>query len=184
MEQNTSAVEECHELKNIKYKTMLLNGAPLHETKSSNDMSNLDKFLESEKNYNTNEPWCKLNKTIKTQKLFDFIEIYSQETKLNEEEIHLLTIFLKDCLDKKKLSRVKDVIYDKVTGNIKLIPALTYSKTTKHFTLKNIDKRVSTLKSLAVKKNSGGNGTVRNKDFIQQNLIYDNDSETETNIVI
>ena len=36
--------DECQELKNIKYKTMLLNGAPLKETKSSNDISNLEKF--------------------------------------------------------------------------------------------------------------------------------------------
>lgn len=59
--------DECQELKNIKYKTMLLNGAPLHETKSENDFSNLEKFLENEKNTNFNEPWCKLNKTIKTK---------------------------------------------------------------------------------------------------------------------
>ena len=68
MEENTNAdttVDECQELKNIKYKTMLLNGAPLHETKSSNDISNLEKFLEDEKISNSNEPWCKLNKTIK-----------------------------------------------------------------------------------------------------------------------
>ena len=45
---NDANVDECQELKNIKYKTMLLNGAPLHETKSSNDMSNLEKFLEEE----------------------------------------------------------------------------------------------------------------------------------------
>ena len=30
--------EECQELKNIKYKTMLLNGSLLHETKSANDL--------------------------------------------------------------------------------------------------------------------------------------------------
>ena len=42
--------EECQELKNIKYKTMLLNGVPLHETKVAYDISNLDKFLEEEKN--------------------------------------------------------------------------------------------------------------------------------------
>ena len=51
--------EECQELKNIKYKTMLLNGSLLHETKSANNLSNLDKFLENEKNININEPWCK-----------------------------------------------------------------------------------------------------------------------------
>ena len=63
--------EECQELKNIKYKTMLLNGAPLLETKSANDLSNLEKFLEAEKINNSNEPWCKLNKTIKYKKLID-----------------------------------------------------------------------------------------------------------------
>ena len=152
--------EECQELKNIKYKTMLLNGSLLHETKSANDLSNLDKFLENEKNNNINEPWCKLNKTIKTKKIIEFVEIYKKDKQLNEEESNNLTKFLKDCLDKKKLSRVKDVIYDKVNGIVKEIPALTYSKANKHFTLKNIDKRISTLKSLAPKK---VHGTIRNK---------------------
>jgi hypothetical protein len=153
-------IEECQELKNIKYKTMLLNGVPLQETKVANDISNLDKFLEEEKNNNNNEPWCKLNKTIKYKKLLEYTEVYKKNKNLNEEETKLLNIFLKDSLDKKKLSRVKDVIYDKDNGIIKEIPALTYIKLTKHFTLKNIDKRVSTLKSLAPKK---GHGTIRNK---------------------
>ena len=48
-----SSNEECVELKNIKYKTMLLSGNPVKETKSSNDFSNLEKFLENEKNNKT-----------------------------------------------------------------------------------------------------------------------------------
>lgn len=152
MEESPAHVDECHELKNIKYKTMLLTGTPIHETKSSNDMSNLEKFLETEKTNNGNEPWCKLNKTSKIKKLGDYIEIYSKAHNLDEEESKRLVGFLKDSLDKKKLSRVKDVIYDKITGIIKDVPALTYNKSTRHFTLKNIDKRVSTLKSLAPKK--------------------------------
>jgi hypothetical protein len=154
--------EECQELKNIKYKTMLLNGIPLQETKSANDLNNLEKFLEEEKINNTNEPWCKLNKTIKYKKLIEYVKIYKSEKKLDESESQLLTNFLKDSLDKKKLSRVKDVIYDKNIGIVKEIPALTYIKATKHFTLKNIDKRISTLKSLAPKKNHN-HGTCRNK---------------------
>ena len=169
-------VEECQELKNIKYKTMLLNGIPLQETKAANDLSNLDKFLEKEKNNNCNEPWCKLNKTIKYKKLIDFIEIYKKNKDLNEEETKLLASFLKDSLDKKKLSKVKDVIYDKDTGLIKEIPALSYSKANKHFTLKNIDKRVSTLKSLAPKK---GHGTIRNKIVENKNKNNDSDSDDE-----
>ena len=160
MEVSTSTVDECQELKNIKYKTMLLNGSPLKETKSSNDLSNLDKFLEAEKINNSNEPWCKLNKTIKTKKILEFVEIYSKEKELDEGEMKLLTAFLKESLDKKKLSRVKDVVYDKINGVVKEIPALVYAKSSKHFTLKNVDKRISTLKSLAVKK---GHGTIKNK---------------------
>ena len=45
MEASTNkVVDECHELKNIKYKTMLLNGVSLMETKTSDNISNLDKF--------------------------------------------------------------------------------------------------------------------------------------------
>jgi hypothetical protein len=165
--------DECQELKNIKYKTMLLNGNSLQETKSSNDLSNLEKFLENEKNNNNNEPWCKLNKTVKTKKLIDFVDIYKKDKKLNEEESKLLVAFLKDCIDRKKLQKVKDVSYDKSNGTIKEIPALTYIKSTKHFTLKNIDKRVSTLKSLSVKKAV----TIKNK--INDLKHNDNDSESD-----
>lgn len=170
--------DECQELKNIKYKTMLLNGNPMHETKSSNDLSNLEKFLENEKNNNSNEPWCKLNKTVKTKKLIEFVDLYKKDKNLDEEESKLLVTFLKDCIDRKKLQRVKDVSYDKSNGIIKEIPALTYVKSTKHFTLKNVDKRVSTLKSLSVKK---AQGTIRNKiNESKQNESKQNDNDSES----
>ena len=173
---NVDEKKEPQELKNIKYKTMLFNGMSFSESKSSSDMSSLEKFLEAEKITNSNEPWCKLNKTIKTKKILDFVECYSKEKGYDAEEINLLTAFLKDSLDKKKLSRVKDVIYDKITGTVKEIPALTYIKSNKHFTLKNIDKRVSTLKSLAPKKS----GTIRNKltQEAEETNKEDNDSDT------
>ena len=174
-QENNINREECLELKNIKYKTMLLNGNPIQETKSENDMSNLDKFLEDEKNNNVNEPWCKLNKTVKTKKLIEYVEKYKTDKCLDEEEEKLLTIFLKDCLDRKKLLRVKDVIYDKTNGSIKEIPALAYTKINKHFTLKNMDKRVSTVKSLAPKK---AQGTIKNKN-LQKTIINDSDSDDE-----
>jgi hypothetical protein len=158
---------------NIKYKQLVLNGVPLQESKSSNNLTNLDKFLENEKNNNSNEPWGKLNKTIKTKKLQDYVEVYKTKNNLNNEEGELLFLFLKDCIDRKKLQRVKDVLYDKDNGTIKDIPSLHYIKSNKHFTLKNMDKRVSTLKSLAPKKTQG---TIRKKDKNQNN---DNDSEED-----
>lgn len=176
--EETSNSEECLELKNIKYKTMLLKGAPIKETKSSNNLLNLENFLENEKNNNKNEPWCKLNKTIKIQKLIEFVDSYKIDNKLNKEEENLLILFFKDCLERKKLQRVKDVVYDKETGVIKNIPALHYTKSTKHFTLKNIEKRISTLKSLAPKKI---NTTIKNKNTLQSKEISDSDNENSDN---
>jgi hypothetical protein len=123
-------------------------------------LKQLEKFLENEMSANQSEPWSKLDKTIKTKKLIVFAESYKKEKELDEEESRLLVLFLKDCLDKKRISRVKDVLYDKETGLVKDIPALAYNKPTKHFTLKNLDKRVTTQKSLAPKRG----GTVRNKE--------------------
>ena len=171
MEDSNLVIDECKELKNIKYKNILFNGIHLSSIKSSNDFSSLEKFLENEKINNSNEPWCKLNKTIKTKKLIDFVDSYSKEKNFSEEETSLLIAFLKDSLDKKKLSRVKDVIYDKATGTIKEIPALTYIKSNKHFTLKNMDKRISTLKSLTPKKA----GTIKNKIEEKENDSESND---------
>jgi len=164
---STKPEEECIELKNIKYKTMLINGVSLNESKASQSMHKLDKFLENEKNSSENEPWCKLNKTIKIKKITEYvIDDYKQQHELDELECENLIKFLKDCLDRKKLQRIKDVIYDKENGTIKEIPSLTYVRTTKHFTLKNIEKRISTLKSLPQNKsnkNSKSHKTIKNK---------------------
>ena len=166
----SKAQEECIELKNIKYKTMLINGIALNESKASQSIHNLDKFLENEKNSNENEPWCKLNKTIKIKKISEYVlENYKKNNDLDDTECENLILFLNDCLDRKKLQRIKDVLYDKENGTIKEIPALTYTRATKHFTLKNIEKRISTLKSLPLNKsnktkNVNYHKTIKNKN--------------------
>ena len=152
---------ECNELKSIKYKSMLVNGVTWPDKKNSCNLTSLDKFLENEKNTNAIEPWSKLDKTAKTKKLLAFAEKYKLENTLSEDEYNKMVAFFKDCLDKKKLNRVKDVIYDKDTGIISSIPALHYNKPSNHFTLKNIDKRVSTTRSLAPKR-AIGRGTAKN----------------------
>ena len=159
---------ECNELKSIKYKSMLMNGIAWPEKKNSSNLTSLDKFLENEKNTNANEPWSKLDKTAKLKKLILYADNYKTENELSQEEYNKMVAFFKDCLDKKKLQRVKDVVYDKDNGSIKEIPALHFNKPNTHFTLKNIDKRVSTIRSLAPKKK----GTAKN--------IVNNDSDSDT----
>ena len=144
-----------------KHNMLLANGIVTQaNNKSATDLKILDAFLENEKQIKTEEPWSKLDKTDKLKKLVIYAETYKQENNLTVEEYAKLTVFFKDCLDRKKLQRVKDVLYDKETGKIKSIPALTFAKANNHFTLKNMDKRVSTIKSLTPKKNN----TLKNKE--------------------
>ena len=150
---------DSNELTPVKCKssffTSLQNEFSRSESKSSIDLENLDKFLENEKITNSNEPWSKLDKTAKMRKLTLFADNYKGVNELTDVEYDRLISFFKDCLDKKKLQRVKDVNYNKDTGEIKNIPALFFNKSLAHFTLKNIDKRVSTLKGLTPKKKQG-----------------------------
>ncbi len=169
MNKETQTID-CNELKTLKYKSMVLNGIPWPENKASSNLDNLDKFLENEKNINAGEPWSKLDKTAKTKKLAIFAENYKKANELSDLEYELLLNFFIDCLNKKKLQRVKDVNYNKETGEIKDIPALIFNKQSNNFTLKNLDKRVSTLKGLAPKKKQG---TIKNK------IVNDSDTEND-----
>jgi len=167
MENENAIVEETN---NVKYKTMMLNGIKwTPSTINTNNLSNLETFLENEKNTNIQEPWSKLDKTLKTKKLLSFAEKYKEEKQLEEQEYNGLLAFLKECLDRKRLQRVKDVTYDKVNGLVKDIPGLFHNKVKNHFTIKNVDKRVSTIKSLAPKKLKG----------TAKNLTSTEDSEEE-----
>lgn len=123
------------------------------ETPSETEMSKLDKFLENEKINNRNENWNKLNNGLKIQKLHIFAEQYAKEHKISIKDIRILKTFFTESINKNKLQKIKDVIYDKNTGTIQTIPSLVFNVASKNFTLKNMDKqRVSTLKSLTPKK--------------------------------
>ena len=134
----------------MKYKN-IANNSNLVDNKKKTTKHTLNLILDKKEDIQ-NQAWCKLNKTNKLVKLIKYVEEYKSKNDINIEEEELLVSFLKDCLDKKKLLRIKDVSYDKTNGIIKDIPGLYYIKSKKHFTLKNNDKRVSTLKSLGPKK--------------------------------
>ena len=141
---------DCVELRNIKYKSMLLKKtSPKQVTKHN---SNIDDFLEKERTQNKEDQWVKLDKTMKMKKVSAFVETYASENVLCVKDKIALSEFLTCSLDQKKLFKTKEVLYDKVTGTIKSIPCLVYCPTSvKKFTLKRCEKRQSTLKSLAPK---------------------------------
>jgi hypothetical protein len=171
---NTTKVEdECIELKHLKYKTMIQTGinTVIENDKSINDMNILEKYLNDTTETNKTERWNKLDKTIKMKKIMDFIDGYSEENNYSESEKLSLIVYLKDCLDKKKLMRVKDVVYDNNTDTLMSIPGLQYNKTSKKHTIKNTDgKRVSVLKSLPQRKTLKKDNTTK-KDPVNKNGV-------------
>lgn len=113
----------------------------------------IDQLLETEKQRNKTDAWNKLDKTQKTLNLHAFAEKYGKENGMPVKEIKNLKLFFSDCLNKAKLQKTKDVIYNKDTREITSIPALYFNTTNHSFSLKMLDpKRVSTLKSLTPKR--------------------------------
>jgi hypothetical protein len=120
----------------------------------------IDSILEKEKQQNKTETWNKLDKTVKIQKLHAFAERYGKEHGLPMKEIKHLKAFFIECLEKAKLQKTKDVVYNKDTHEITSIPALHFNSEKKNFTLRILDaKRVSTLKSLTPKRVTEKNKT-------------------------
>ena len=145
---------ECQELKNIKYKTMLLTGDNNKLVSSvTSDISNLDFILDKESSLNKKESWNKLDKSIKLEKINKYIETLKKKNKLSKEECNSVKTYLNNCLDKKYLNKNKEVIYIKESGVIESIPSLHFNNSTRKFLLKK-QQHVSTAKCLGPKKKS------------------------------
>jgi len=143
---------ECVELRNIKYKSMLLKKSSPKQLTKYNSNNDIDTFLEKERTQNKEDQWVKLDKSMKMKKMSAFVETYAIENNLCIKDKTTLYEFLTSSIDQKKLIKTKEVVYDKLTGTIKSIPCLLHCPASiKKFTLKRCEKRQSTLKSLAPK---------------------------------
>ena len=163
---------ETNDIKNIKYKNMMLVGINNPKTTISSDTSNVDLFLEKESNMNKSENWIKLDKTIKLKKLNDYANFISKEHKLTAAELKSLKKDFTNYLDKKQLLKAKDVTYDKETGIIKNIPSLQFNKTSRKFTMKRSEKHISTTKALGPKKSSTKKASIKDKDKDKEKEKY------------
>ena len=138
---------ECQELKNIKYKTMLLNGNIIEDDKTNLSENTMDIFLENEKKNVYSKTWSSLDKKTKLIKLRNFSLSYKDILDDEKEELYN---YLVESLNNHKLNKVKDVNYDKETEEIISIQSLVYQN--KKFTIKRKDKVKSSSSSLGMGK--------------------------------
>ena len=169
--------DECVELKNIKYKTMLLSPNNM-DVKTKGNVLNLDEIIKQDKINNEKLPWNKLNKTVKLKKINDYIKIYSKSNEISNDVSDELKTLLHTSIDNKMLQKAKDIVYDKNDGIIKNIPGLTFNKSSKKFTIRNTEKKVSPLRSLAPKNKKK---TVKNKSDKNKNAKGDKGIKSEKN---
>ena len=148
--------DECIQLKNINYQSMLLKRNSNIDSQRGGT-ENIDKYLEQEQNKKKNiKPWSKLEKSTKLKKIYSYIENLYDKFKMTELEKKELKKYMRTCLERKKLQRIKDVIYEINTGEIKDIPGLTFIEKNRKFILRKIDKKGSTLRNLAPKNSTRG----------------------------
>ena len=142
--------DSCQELKNLAYKTMLLNGNDI--TVKSDNMTNDNKisnFLTDESNANKSETWTKLDKTQKILRLNNYVEnILKSKYNLSNEEVNNTKIYLQKAIERKNLSKAKEVVYNKDNSSITNIPFLIFNEINRIFILKKDDKHISTVKCL------------------------------------
>ena len=135
----------------------------MYNDKSSNNQyndlnpSNIDELLEFEKSQNNNESWNKLDNISKKQVLQSYADKYGLDNNLTGNEILHLKSFFNDAIQKNKLKKTKEVQYNKDTRIVLNIPSLFFNTTSRAFTLRNTDKRVSTLKTMTPKRISNKN---------------------------
>jgi hypothetical protein len=160
-ESKNSKLDECQELKNIKYKTMLLNGNKNTLSSVTKEFANLDVLLDEENKLNKKEAWNKLDKSIKLEKINEYIKIIILKHNLVISEVKSLKEFMIFNLNKKNLYKNKDVTYEKETGILENIPNLQFNNTTRKFSLKKSAQHVSTAKALGPKKNRSKTNRVK-----------------------
>lgn len=155
--------DECMELKNLKYQTMLLNNnTKIKETQPN--ILNIENFLQKEKENNISKPWNKLGKGTKLKKLYEYVDDFLKDKPEKKQYEVAIKNYLLDCLDRKKLQKKKDVIYDIENNKIKSIPNLYFNEKRNKYTLKRTEKKSSTLKSLPTRKNkSSGKKHIKKK---------------------
>jgi len=112
----------------------------------------LDDLLEKEKKYTKTEGWNKLHYNTKIEKLHSFSETYGKKHNLSIAEVKKLKTYFSKSLQDKKLSKTKDVNYDKSKQEVIDVPGLLYVSTTHSFTIRNETKRPSVLKSLTPRR--------------------------------
>ena len=148
--------DNCHDLKNLQYKTLIDKKSKLEVFKTDekkDNIANIENLLEKEKILLRKNSWNKLDKTHKIKYLNKYVDNNSNYN-LTLTEKKEFKKYLINMINKKQLQKKTDITYDKNEDKITNIPIIIFNKETRKFTQKRADKRSSTSSSLSKLKTS------------------------------
>ena len=128
---------------------MLLSGnANIAPGSNRADLSSVEYILDQERGRKQNDPWNRLDKSIKVQKLLSYADTVATRQGLSKSDKTSLRSQLIGYLDKKLLQRNKDVTYDREQGIVSDVPSLEYSTGTRRFTLRRGNRSSSSQRAI------------------------------------
>lgn len=125
----------CKEYQALQYKTMINNGtnidtAILNETNEEK----INNFLEDEIAKNKKQQWIKLTRTNKVQKLKQYLnDIAAPEYNLTQEELVQSENYLIQCLERKKLHKNNEVLYNDENGVLEGLQSILFDTEKRKF---------------------------------------------------
>lgn len=133
----TNKNKECKEYNSLKYRTMIMTGKDIDQKmKHESSQAELDSFLVKEQTANKKQSWSKLSKTERLKKIDIFINSHLIKThSLSEEEVSNLNVYVANLLERKKLIKSNEILYNEDDGLIEEMPALLFNNKMRKFTL-------------------------------------------------
>jgi len=118
---------------------MIMTGTNIEPTMDTNE-DKINMFLSMDMEKNKKGVWSKLSKTEKVKKIKNYIKTnLLKEHNLSEGEIITANKFFSLLMDRKKLSKNNELIYNQENGLIESIDGLTFNTESRKFTI-NCDK--------------------------------------------
>ena len=93
--------DDCIELKNIKYQTMLINNNMKVTDISTAHIDHITNFLNQEKQHHKTLPWSKLGSGTKLKKINEYIEVFSNKHNYSKIQKKLDSTIRLHCLSVK-----------------------------------------------------------------------------------
>jgi hypothetical protein len=138
---------DCKEYNSLKYKTMIMTGTNIESSLDTNE-EKINMFLSMDMEKNKKGVWSKLSKTEKVKKIKNYIKTtLLNEHNLTESEVLNATKFFSLLMDRKKLSKNNELIYNQEGGLIESIEGLIFNPETRKFTI-NCDKPAAKKKTV------------------------------------